>query len=289
MWPSPQGSGGPTGNPGDGFAVVLLGADEGEAAVDLEGLAAFVSAVGLDEGVWPAHGPQRRKKCREGAEAELQRARRQPDTADSRPATRKPPAMPALNRKAALLMASIGRMSRPRNGGPGHPPTPCGLGQVRENWAVTTARSSSSTACSRRDVAVAVPARLHASSPIGRTTPVSVASFSRLTLATPLVREQPPERASSTSAASDAPSRTTSLNCLCGLGRPRQPLPPRLLIPHDGCRAHRTTGTTRPSWSTARRVSGGRGPPWKTTRRGPARGQGHVHQGRRLPTWRRSQ
>jgi len=52
----------------------------------------------------------------------------------SRPATRKPPAMPALNRKAALLVASIGRMSRPRNGGPGHPPTRYGLGQVRENW-----------------------------------------------------------------------------------------------------------------------------------------------------------
>ncbi len=151
MWPSPQGSGGPTGNPGDGFAVVLLGADEGETAVDLEGLAAFVSAVGLDEGVWPAHGPQRRKKCREGAEAELQRARRQPDTADSRPATRKPPAMPALNRKAALLVASIGRMSRPRNGGPGHPPTPCGLGQVRENWAWWTGLASDQRQQRRRE------------------------------------------------------------------------------------------------------------------------------------------
>ncbi len=145
MWPSPQGSGGPTGNPGDGFAVVLLGADEGETAVDLEGLAAFVSAVGLDEGVWPAHGPQRRKKCREERRGNFQRARRQPDTADSRPATREPPAMPSLNRKAALLVASIGRMSRPRNGGPGHPPTPCGLGQVRENWAHTHAKIVSST------------------------------------------------------------------------------------------------------------------------------------------------
>ena len=48
------------------MVVVLLGVGEGEPAVDLEGLSAFVSAVGLDEGVvdTPWVLSQVNRKCR---------------------------------------------------------------------------------------------------------------------------------------------------------------------------------------------------------------------------------
>ena len=44
------------GEPGDDLVVALLSVGEGEPAVDLEGLSALVSAVGLDESVVDALG-----------------------------------------------------------------------------------------------------------------------------------------------------------------------------------------------------------------------------------------